>query len=304
MELLKRVIIALASILGIFGLITSLGIEENETAVHSDRASKPRIEQVADCSIALKDAAAFDPMKGVRGYDSDGNDTTDKIQVEGNLNKEVAGEYSLTYRLKEKDVEVKKTRKITILPDETKQTEQAVQAEPAESEETVAEAAPQPNTTENQVTEAEEVISPVAPIEAAPEPAAPAPQPNASLSFLGTTIPFTASNGAAEAPASGAGTWTGTGAVNDGAPTHFIGHNPGDFSPVMNLTVGSPITVVDAAGNTRTYTVYEVLDVRDDGFNANDPADDTWFRLIDAGGERISLQTCITDTVNRVVLAQ
>ncbi|MBO1305373.1 sortase [Enterococcus sp. 669A] len=195
------------------------------------------------------------------------------MQVDGDLNKEAAGEYILTYRLKEKDVEVKKTRKITILPDETEQTEQAVQAEPAEPEETVTEAAP-------------------------------APQPNASLSFLGTTIPFIASNGAAEAPASGAGTWTGTGAVNDGAPTHFIGHNPGDFSPVMNLTVGSPITVVDAAGNTKTYTVYEVLDVRDDGFNANNPADDTWFRVIDAGGERISLQTCITDTVNRVVLAQ
>lgn len=72
----------------------------------------------------------------------------------------------------------------------------------------------------------------------------------------------------------------------------------------MNITVGTPITVVDSQGNTRTYSVYEVLDVTDDAINAHDPSDNTWDRMIEAGGERISLQTCITDTVNRVVLAR
>ncbi len=126
----------------------------------------------------------------------------------------------------------------------------------------------------------------------------------ATLSFNGSTIPFIQYNGADAAPGFGAGTWMGSGSTTDGAPTHFIGHNPGDFSGVMNLGVGSTITVVDDSGNARTYTVYEVLDVTDDGYNNNDPSDDVLPRMLYAGGERISLQTCITDTVNRCILAQ
>lgn len=133
--------------------------------------------------------------------------------------------------------------------------------------------------------------------------AAPAVQ-TATLSFNGSTIPFIQYNGAAAAPGSGAGTWMGNGSTTDGASTHFIGHNPGDFSGVMGLGVGSAITVVDDSGNSRTYTVYEVVDVTDDGYNNNNPADDVLPRMLYAGGERISLQTCITDTVNRCVLAQ
>lgn len=96
----------------------------------------------------------------------------------------------------------------------------------------------------------------------------------------------------------------GNGNVSDGAPTHFIGHNPGDFAGVMGLSVGSAITVVDGSGNERTYTVYEVIDVTDDGYNTNDPSDDVFPRMLYAGGERISLQTCINDSVNRCVLAR
>lgn len=139
--------------------------------------------------------------------------------------------------------------------------------------------------------------------EAAPVQTAPAPVETSVLSFAGSTVPFVQSGGASAAPGSGAGTWMGSGSVTDGAPTHFIGHNPGDFSGVMGLSVGSAITVVDSSGNSRTYTVYEVIDVTDDGYNANNPSDDVFPRMLYAGGERISLQTCINDSVNRCVLA-
>ncbi|WP_368259542.1 hypothetical protein [Enterococcus sp. 2201sp1_2201st1_C11_2201SCRN_220225] len=139
--------------------------------------------------------------------------------------------------------------------------------------------------------------------EATPAPTTPAPVETSVLRFAGSTVPFIPSGGASAAPGSGAGTWMGSGSVTDGAPTHFIGHNPGDFSGVMGLSVGSAITVVDSSGNSRTYTVYEVIDVNDDGYNANNPSDDVFPRMLYAGGERISLQTCINDSVNRCVLA-
>lgn len=124
------------------------------------------------------------------------------------------------------------------------------------------------------------------------------------LQFGGATIPFVDAQGASRAPESNAGIWMGNGLVNDGAPTHFIGHNPGDFSGVMNLYVGDAITVVDASGNSRTYHVYEVIDVTDQGYNNNDKQDDVLPRMLYASGERISLQTCINETVNRCVLAR
>lgn len=131
-----------------------------------------------------------------------------------------------------------------------------------------------------------------------------APTETSVLRFAGSTVPFIQYGGASSAPSSGAGAWMGNGNVSDGAPTHFIGHNPGDFAGVMGLSVGSAITVVDGSGNERTYTVYEVIDVTDDGYNANDPSDDVFPRMLYAGGERISLQTCINDSVNRCVLAR
>lgn len=124
------------------------------------------------------------------------------------------------------------------------------------------------------------------------------------LQFAGITVPFGQANGASSAPGSGAATWMGSGSTTDGAPTHFIGHNPGDFAAVMGLGVGSVITVVDSSGNSRSYTVYEVMDVTDDGYNNANLADDVYPRMLYAGGERISLQTCITETVNRCVLAR
>lgn len=137
-----------------------------------------------------------------------------------------------------------------------------------------------------------------------PEAATVAPRETSVLRFAGSTVPFIQYGGASAAPSSGAGAWMGNGNVSDGAPTHFIGHNPGDFAGVMGLSVGSAITVVDGSGNERTYTVYEVIDVTDDGYNANDPSDDVFPRMLYAGGERISLQTCINDSVNRCVLAR
>lgn len=167
------------------------------------------------------------------------------------------------------------------------------------SSESVEESAAEPPTSESEATTATPASSEEK-VGSRPESTVVA----SSLQFAGVSIPFVQSQGVGAAPATGAGAWLGTGNTIDGAPTHFIGHNPGDFSAVMSLGVGAVITVTDGNGNARSYTVYEVIDVTDDGYNNNDLTDDVYPRMLDAGGERISLQTCITDTVNRCVLAR
>ncbi|WP_424684518.1 hypothetical protein [Enterococcus sp.] len=168
------------------------------------------------------------------------------------------------------------------------------QSEIKEEVETEATAATETAATTNQETETTTITNEESPVVTE----------TSVLKFAGATVLFGQSNGASAAPGSGAGTWMGSGSVSDGAPTHFIGHNPGDFAGVMSLDVGATITVVDASGASRTYTVYEVLDVTDEGYNNRNLQDDVLPRMLYDGGERISLQTCISDTVNRCVLAR
>lgn len=187
-----------------------------------------------------------------------------------------------------------------VIQDSEKGTDQV---STSQSQETVPAAA----TNEDSVTESSTETDSAAPSDQAVEPQKNIQEPviaTSSLQFVGVSVPFIQAQGVSAAPESGAGAWIGNGSTTDGAPTHFIGHNPGDFSAVMSLGVGAVITVTDGNGNARSYTVYEVIDVTDDGYNNNDLTDDVYPRMLDAGGERISLQTCITDTVNQCVLAR
>lgn len=247
---------------------------------------KPEIMNVSDCSLSLTDAEKFQPMDDVVGKDNVDGEITRDIQVSKKSIPVKTGKYDLVYTLKDSaGNEAKKMRKIRVLDDSTQNEQKGTVEENNFHADTA---------TKNDAATANSPV-PVT---------APAQKVASTISFLGVTIPFSHSNGADSAPANGCGTWTGTGAVDDNAPTHFIGHNPGDFSKVMDIAVGTPITVIDDQGHSKIYTVYDVLDVNDDGTNAHDNSDDTWQRVINDGGERISLQTCITDTVNRIVLAR
>lgn len=300
--------------IGLLLSLTFLGFVKQDA--HSNASAKdmipPKIEHISDCTLTLKEAKNFDPLENVQSFDNIDGNLTEKIKLTSNLKRDTVGKYELIYSVSDSSGnETSKKRTVTIVPDKEEPSidEPAVSVEP-EPIETDVPAEDTPNITEsvesvldstlveNEPTLVEESAAPVS----EPEPVM--TQQNSTISFLGVTIPFINYNGASAAPSSGAGTWTGTGMVNDGAPTHFIGHNPGDFAPVMNISVGTPITIVDGQGNARTYSVYEVLDVYDDGINAHDPNDNTWTRIIEDGGERISLQTCITDSVNRIVLAR
>lgn len=136
-------------------------------------------------------------------------------------------------------------------------------------------------------------------------------QPNMTLNILGNIINY--QNGGQQLGQSiidansdtTASTWGGTTVFSgdDGMNTHFIGHNPGVFSIIFNLSIGNEITVTDANGVSQTYIVNLMTQVTDDGRDIR-----TGTALYEditgtGGGERITLQTCINDSVNLIIFA-
>lgn len=90
----------------------------------------------------------------------------------------------------------------------------------------------------------------------------------------------------------------GSDSTTDGSWGYFIGHNPGDFTCVMTLKNGDPVTVCDSDGSTRTYSVVDEFIVPDGTY-----WEDIQSRVTDYG-ESIILQTCCGDNAHyRVVIA-
>ena len=101
-----------------------------------------------------------------------------------------------------------------------------------------------------------------------------------SIDVNGDIVTYVPSYESASAPASGAGLWMG------------------DFTCVMTLKNGDPVTVCDSDRNTRTYSVVDELIVPDDTY-----WEDIQSRVTDYG-ESIILQTCCGDNAHyRVVIA-
>lgn len=120
-----------------------------------------------------------------------------------------------------------------------------------------------------------------------------------TLNIAGTIVTYGGSYMSSSAPSSGGGLWMGSDSTTDGTWGYFIGHNPGSFSCVMGLGVGSPVTVCDSNGNERTYYAVDTFTV----------PDTTYFEEISGRvtgyGESVILQTCCGDNANyRIVVCQ
>lgn len=119
-----------------------------------------------------------------------------------------------------------------------------------------------------------------------------------TITVEGVTIPYKISYMTSTAPSSGAGLWLGDDDTADGTWGYFIGHNPGDFTPVMDLTSGDEVTVCDSKGLEQSYSVVDVFTV----------PDSTYFEDIESRvthwGESVVLQTCSGDNATyRIVVA-
>lgn len=129
-----------------------------------------------------------------------------------------------------------------------------------------------------------------------------------TISFAGVTMTvLRGSMSATTAPAGNvAQTWGGQTrlSVTDGQSTHIIGHNTSSFGRITSLGVGSGVKVVDGNGNTRTYHVYSVKNVTDQGY-VQGTRTNVYNRIVSASqGEQVVLQTCLSQTVNRIVWAR
>jgi len=97
----------------------------------------------------------------------------------------------------------------------------------------------------------------------------------------------------------GAGTFSGT----DGMNTHFIGHNPGIFSAMLNVSNGNTIVVTDGNAAPTTYKVTKIFKVDDYGTNPSDGENYYNYLVSTRGGEVITLQTCLGTNLNLIIRA-
>lgn len=87
---------------------------------------------------------------------------------------------------------------------------------------------------------------------------------------------------------------------SDGLNTHIIGHNPGVFSALFNVVIGSQVTITDGNGTPTNYTINRIYEVNDNAVGVRDGVD-YWDQMIGTGGgERVTFQTCENDNVNWV----
>ncbi|MFD1393947.1 sortase domain-bontaining protein [Lacticaseibacillus jixianensis] len=102
-------------------------------------------------------------------------------------------------------------------------------------------------------------------------------------------------------------TWGGATRMTttDGLTSEIAGHAKSNtFAWIMRLRNGSRVSVTDAQGRSRSYRVYMTDNVNDDGYSVKNGADRLNSIISAHQGEKVVLQTCITNTVNRLVWAR
>lgn len=256
-------------------------------------------------NISINENDSFDKLAGVTAEDNVDKDLTKKIVVNGTVDSSVPGEYKLAYEVTDSSGNLTRSdRNISVIRTVEETTNQ--QAAPAvsiteesKSNSATAEAAPQQQTPaiNNETMNHSEPTS----IQLAAN----------SLIIAGVTVPYqNGGQGAGQSIIDGdsygtASTWGGAPVQSgsDGMNTHFIGHNPGIFSILFSAGIGSPIIVTDSTGQATTYVVNNILRVDDYGNDLSTKVNYWDLTIGTGGGERITLQTCITDAENLMVLA-
>jgi hypothetical protein len=101
-----------------------------------------------------------------------------------------------------------------------------------------------------------------------------------------------------------ASTWGGTQTFSgtDQKNTHFIGHSPGAFQPMLKLKKGEKIRVTDKKGRCFTYVVKSRVVV--DKYAFTKTGKDYYMQIVETGKrERITLQTCLNKKERLIVFA-
>lgn len=252
----------------------------------------------------------FDPLTEVSAKDNVDGDLSSKIEVSGIVDTSNEGTYKVEYTVSDfSNNQTSKIREVSVIADPNATpvaSNLQVVSESQNSEESnLAEVRDQQQSSEI-ATQANGTVTRIPLIEKDSHEN----QPNI-LVINGITIPYqNGGQGSGQSvidsdPSGSASTWGGIPiqSGDDGLNTHFIGHNPGIFSVLFNVGLGQTISVNDTNGKTTNYYVNNILHLDDFGKDLTTGVD-YWDQTIGpTGGERITLQTCISDTENLMVLA-
>ncbi|MBO0452498.1 class F sortase [Candidatus Enterococcus murrayae] len=236
--------------------------------------------------------------------------TTDQTSVKETATKETKKSEAATKKSTEASTAASVSQSSSTATSESSQApvdSSTTETAPAAEAAVPAETNSRPEPTINEAEPTNEVAAP----EEAQNAAKPAPtaiQPD-QLKINGQFIPYAnAGQGSGQATIDAnpnqVATWGGATVQsgNDGANTHFIGHNPGIFNVLFSLGTGATVEVSDGSNNVTSYTVSQIVTVDDSGVAAD--GTDYWEQITGTdGGERITLQTCINDDYNLIVFA-
>lgn len=132
-----------------------------------------------------------------------------------------------------------------------------------------------------------------------PDTALPGSDQGGNIHWKDIDVSYVQANGNPNAPSSGGATWFGNGLVDDGKPTHFIGHTPGDFYFLFDVNLGDIVTITDGNGNKANYKIISKTDTNDKGQDRS--GKEVLGALLAIQGESINLQTCYDNNWNVVL---
>lgn len=292
----------------------------NQQAADSTEDSIQLIENVPEAGDSLTDNVApvittedvtidegtdLNILDGVTAKDNVDKDVTDQIQTEGTVDTQTPGTYEVKLSVTDKAGNTGTATK-TVTVNEVVQPEAVAQTV---SQDTTA--ASSSTTTADNSSAASDSSSAAQSSSTSTNVSATSSYSAMTMYLAGTAIPYqNGGQGSGQSiidsnPNGTISTWGGAAVQSgtDGLNTHFIGHNPGIFSAIFSLGSGSQIVVTDSNGTPTTYTVSSIFQVDDSAVGISDGVN-YWSTITGSGGgERITLQACVNDTVNLIVVA-
>lgn len=290
-------------------LATQLATKSNKKQLESNNnTSVPPEIMYEDATITV--GQDVNVLEGVTAKDNSNKDITNDLSYEGNVDNETVGTYTVILKVADQwGNSTSESKTITVAPNEDTSSAAIVPVKQEVNTSTAIEETPKelPEESSNNIaTPSEEATV----SQEKQEQSAPSYSVN-TLYIAGQAISYqnggqTYGQSIIDAnPNSAVSTWGGSGTQSgsDGLNTHFIGHNPGIFSVLFNVSNGNQIVVTDSNGTPTTYTVSSIFQVNHYAQGVNDNVD-YWDTIAGTGGgERITLQTCLNDTINYIVIA-
>lgn len=267
-------------------------IKEKIVAVNVKKDTIAPLIDVPEATV--EQDAQINIYDGVSATDNHDGDLTTKVSAENTLDTSIIGDQTVHFSVTDQHGNTDHADRLYHIVAKN----EPIAVTPAPVEDTAITPTPEAQATSAVSTATSEPV------------AAPAYAPM-TLTMNGQTIPYqNGGQGSGQSiidsnPGGVASTWGGSAVQSgdDGQNTHFIGHNPGIFSNVFSLGVGSQIVVTDANGTPTTYTVQTLLQLDDYGNEVGTGTSYWDFTVGTGGGERITLQSCINDDVNLFVIA-